>query len=104
MPTKRKAIHYANLNEALLEIILLIQRARSYFLTFASVMGEDVDIDWELRRIWETIPDHVFKRAGITSCNHNLNMARQFVVKTEYMQCQAEDLCQYTTGFYGREV
>lgn len=90
------------LNETLLELILFIQRARSYYISRAIIQGSPTDWYPEVKRDYDDTPGSVFEKAGIAKNKHNFEEMLRFPVTDEMWRCQAEDLNQFKTPFWGQ--
>ena len=89
------------LNETLLELILFIQRARSYYISRAIIQESPADWYPEVRRDYDDTPRSVFEKAGIAKNKHNFEEMLRFPVTDEMWRCQSEDLGQFKTPFWG---
>lgn len=88
------------LNETLLDLILFIQRARSYYISRAAIQGSPADWYPEVKRDYDDTPGSVFEKAGIAKNKHNFEEMLRFPVTDEMWRCQAEDLGQFKTAFW----
>lgn len=88
------------LSEKLLGLILFLQRARDYYISKAEMFGFEGDWYKFVREEYSEIPDDVFDDAEIAQNNHNFDEALHFVVTSDMMNCQMEELGQFPTGFW----
>lgn len=88
------------LNDRLLGLILFIQRARSYYVSKMEMY--DAQGDWYefVSGEYYSLPIEVFKEAGISQCQHNLDEALQFTVTPQMLNCQESELNKFSTAFY----
>ena len=88
------------LNETLLGLILFLKRARDYYISKSEMF--DFNGDWYkfVAEEYSDIPDNIFEQAQIAHNYHNFDEALHFVVTSEMMNCQMEELGQFSTGFW----
>ena len=90
------------LNETLLDIVLFVQSSQSYYTSKSILLGTQEGSRKGVEKVYRSIPQEIFRKAGILGNRYNLELALQFRVTKEMMECQAEELGNFETDFRGR--
>ena len=93
------------LNETLLDIVLFVQSSQSYYTSKSILLGTQEGSRKGVEKEYRSIISEKVKdilKSGILGNRYNLELALQFRVTKEMMECQAEELGNFETDFRGR--